>query len=578
LRSIAEKSKGNHTASPRATLEAMRPIPEKFDAHAEPSPTADHDGWPITLAFALVGGLFIVHALHYWLLIDDAFITFRYARNLIDGAGLVFNIGERVEGYSNLLWTLLMAGGMTVGVPPETLSRLVSLISALTVLVLTWRTGRRLLPDEPASRWISLLPVVLLASNRSFAAWTGSGLETRFFTMLLMVGLYLSLGRDDRRGSAWIALPLALLVLTRVDGVMYAGILAVGAWLKTSDAPYPRRAFPLLAVGSTFVAQTVFRLLYYGDVLPNTFYVKVGGVPLQMGIEYLWSACVGQGLGLMLALGLFVVLPGRARSLMAGVCWTLVAAHLAYTLKIGGDHFEFRFLDAIWPLAAILAIAGWRSLVSATPVVLRPSAIIVPLVTLLTWNGLASWSGYSLPDRTVVSIEYEAGLCRDWEKIGQWFARHAAPDEVIAVRPAGAIPYRSGLRALDMHGLNDRVIAKRPHQPPTPNSTRPEPAGHLKLATSEDIFIRAQTDYFLGHPDPRRVRPHLDAPRIAQVGGRFFALIPVAIDLGDFWLRFVIISEEAATPHSVDLSKLNTKIRPAPLTSPSESRAVSEDL
>jgi hypothetical protein len=155
----------------------MRPIPEKFDAHAEPSPTADHDGWPITLAFALVGGLFIVHALHYWLLIDDAFITFRYARNLIDGAGLVFNIGERVEGYSNLLWTLLMAGGMTVGVPPETLSRLVSLISALTVLVLTWRTGRRLLPDEPASRWISLLPVVLLASNRSFAAWTGSGLE-----------------------------------------------------------------------------------------------------------------------------------------------------------------------------------------------------------------------------------------------------------------------------------------------------------------------------------------------------------------------------------------------------------------
>ena len=524
------------------------------------------------MAFALVGGLFIVHALHYWLLIDDAFISFRYARNLVAGHGLVFNPGERVEGYSNLLWTLLMAGGMVVGVPPEVLSRLIALAASLAVLAFTWCLVRNLLQDNRASTWLSLLPVLLLASNRSFAAWTGGGLETRFFTMLVVAGLYLSFDRDQRRTPGWLALTLALIVLTRVDGIMYAGILAAGAWFRAAGASYPRRVLPLTAVASAFAAQTTLRLLYYGDFLPNTYYVKVGGVPLRMGIDYLSSAFVGQGLALMLVLGLFVALPGAARTSKAAVCWALVSAHLAYTLMIGGDHFEFRFLDIIWPLAAILAIAGWQSLIAHTPASLRPASTIVPLMILLAWNSLAVWTGYPLPDRTVVSIEYEAGLCRDWQEVGRWFARNASADEVIALRPAGVIPYRSGLRALDMHGLNDRIIAKRPHRPPPPNSSHPDPAGHRKLANSEDIFIRAQTDYFLGHPDPQRVKPHTDDPRIAQIGGRSFALVPVVIDLGEFWLRFVIISEDAATQDGVDLSKLGTKIRPPPRFSTSERR------
>jgi arabinofuranosyltransferase len=537
-------------------------------ASAGPGEFGNRDTWPIKLSFILICGLFIVHALHYWLLIDDAFISFRYARNLVDGVGLVFNPGEKIEGYSNLLWTLIMAGGMTIDVAPETLSRLIAFLSSITVLGLSWRLARRLLPDEPVSGWLSLLPPLLLACNRSFAAWNGGGLETRFFTMLVMAGLYLGLELHERRASAWLAPVLALLVLTRVDGVMYAGILAVGAWFKTADVPTLRRAMPLMTVVSTVAAQTVFRILYYGDALPNTFYAKVGGVPLQMGVEYLWSAFVGQGLVLMLALGLCVVLPGSARSLTAGVCWALICAHLLYTLQIGGDHFEFRFLDVIWPLAAILAVAGWRSLVAVAPALLRPTAIIVPLLALLIWNGLAVWTGYPLPDRTVVSIRYEAGLCRDWQKIGRWFARNAAPDEVIAVRPAGAIPYFSGLHALDMHGLNDRIIAKRPLQTPPTVSSGPTPAGHFKLATPEDVFIRAHTDYFLGHPDPTRVRPHHDAPRILHIGGRSFALIPVIHDFGDFWLRFVIISEQAATTYGVDLSRLKTGIRPSTVSRP----------
>ena len=56
-----------------------------------------------------------LHALIFRFVIDDAFISFRYAQNLNDGHGLVFNPGERVEGYSNLLWVLLTAFGMKLG-------------------------------------------------------------------------------------------------------------------------------------------------------------------------------------------------------------------------------------------------------------------------------------------------------------------------------------------------------------------------------------------------------------------------------------------------------------------------------
>jgi len=91
--------------------------------------------WPGPFLLALVVGAGIAWAWHLRWVGDDAYISFRYARNLIEGNGLVFNPGERVEGYTNFLWTVLMAGGLGLGVHPAQGSVLLGLLCFATVLV-----------------------------------------------------------------------------------------------------------------------------------------------------------------------------------------------------------------------------------------------------------------------------------------------------------------------------------------------------------------------------------------------------------------------------------------------------------
>src|SRR5437660_5760906 len=98
------------------------------------------------------------------LTVDDSYISYRYARNLIHGLGLVYNAGERIEGYTNLLWTLLVAAGLELGIEPTALAKLLGGASALGVLWLVWRLAERMVPE---SRWPTLA-TWLLASSVAF--------------------------------------------------------------------------------------------------------------------------------------------------------------------------------------------------------------------------------------------------------------------------------------------------------------------------------------------------------------------------------------------------------------------------
>ena len=93
---------------------------------------------------------------------DDAFISYRYARNLVEGSGLVYNPGERVEGYTNLLWTLWIAAGLALHVDPETWSSIFGLLSyggVLMVILLAWSFQ----VEFTLSLWLSSLYQACLA-------------------------------------------------------------------------------------------------------------------------------------------------------------------------------------------------------------------------------------------------------------------------------------------------------------------------------------------------------------------------------------------------------------------------------
>ena len=307
-----------------------------------------------------------------WFLCDDAFISFRYARNLLEGHGLVFNPGEYVEGYSNFLWVLELAAiwGLA-GIAPERAAPWLSVIFTVgTIGAMLWWV--RQLSSSPAVSenrvLVAWMALGLVCSSATFAVWTsGGGLETRQFTFFVLLAVVLlSLYRDRRWGLAVASVSLAAAALTRPEGPLIA-VLCCGwlYWQRAVDTGSLRPDLRQLAwLAAPFVllvaAHYVFRYGYYGEWLPNTYYAMHVRPWYESGWRYLWAAALETGLYLLIPLAV-VAMRGLWRESRDGI-WALVlllvGAHMAYVMRVGGDHFEYRPLDFYWPLLAVPASVG----------------------------------------------------------------------------------------------------------------------------------------------------------------------------------------------------------------------------
>jgi hypothetical protein len=118
---------------------------------------------------------------------DDAYITYRYADNLVRGLGLVFNEGERVEGYTNLSWTLWTALGLRLGASPEAWTAAWGIGCYALALALLAREGRRI-ADEAGAAWPLPVAAILGAAHAEWATFATGGLETSAFALLALAG------------------------------------------------------------------------------------------------------------------------------------------------------------------------------------------------------------------------------------------------------------------------------------------------------------------------------------------------------------------------------------------------------
>jgi arabinofuranosyltransferase len=474
------------------------------------------------LAITLVVLLF--HAWSYSFLTDDAFISFRYARNLSHGQGLVFNPGgERVEGYSNMLWVLLLSGLDRVGVPPERAAAPLGMV--LTALLWAVVAGFAWRDRPKQGAWLVLVPPLLLALTRSVAVWSTSGLETRFFEVLIVAGVLrqvveIESALADRRRVALAPWLFALASLARPDGILIAGCVfatAAAVLLRrprgTGLVRFARGWLPCLAlVGAHFA----FRLWYYHSWVPNTYYAKVGG---QMwwgaGARYLAAFALEYGACLWVPLLVLAVLHHRARG-TAYVPLLYAAAvlpHLAYVMAIGGDHFEYRPLDVYFPILFLLLYDGARRAIrrpARTPLVAAYLGLVIAGLVLIPWEshrqfpnryitgfpGLAlaqeaSAAGFLDPDRDAVlrlpgprqvamlhrrllaSLTAQFVCVRQEEhrlfletaiddgmRLRDLVRRGVLPRDLrVAIDCVGAIPYISDLWTLDRLGLTDAHVA-----------------------------------------------------------------------------------------------------------------------
>ena len=307
-----------------------------------------------------------------WFMTDDAFIGFRYAHNLVEGHGLVFNPGEYVEGYSSFLWVLELAALWGVfGWRLEHTAPWLSVACTVgTLAAMLWWVAR--LPGLPQRRLVGWMALGLVCSSATFAEWTwAGGLETRQFTMFIVLAVVgLTLYPEHRRTLLGVSLSLAAAALTRPEGPLFAACcFGWYAGQRRVDTGTWRRDWRGVAwlVGPFVVlvaAHYLFRYAYYGEWLPNTYYAKYVRPWYEMGGRYLGVAAVDTGLYLLLPLaGLALVREWQAhRKLIYALPLLCIGLHMAYIARIGGDLFGYRMIDVYWPLLGVPAAAGIASL------------------------------------------------------------------------------------------------------------------------------------------------------------------------------------------------------------------------
>lgn len=290
----------------------------------------------------------------YFWLADDPMISLRYARNLARGLGLVWNPGERVEGYSNFLWTVLMAPFQLLPISDskQALPPLIAnLLFALAGLALLQRIARRLHADPTFSAVI----VLMCAVNGTVFEWMIRGFETPLLISLLLLAFERVLSDlEDGRSRLTTYLAIMLPSLVRLDALLLSGLMAAWAMLNSR---HRRQAtlFFLLSL-SIPLGHTLFRVVYYGDWLPNTAYLKAFGWSgkTKRGIRYVFAFCATYPL-LVLAAGAAMLWSRRAAARAAAAACVLLGFYVAY---VGGDFFkEFRFLAPAIPFMLLAALS-----------------------------------------------------------------------------------------------------------------------------------------------------------------------------------------------------------------------------
>ena len=417
-------------------------------------------------AFLVCAALLMCHAIYYIpFFADDSFISLRYAARLLDGEGLTWTDGERVEGYSNLLWVLLVA---LAGIPGQDLvvtARIVGTICGIAILgSFFWVQRARPSRDGIAAAVIAGLAMVL---SGPVVAHSVGGLEQPLLSVLVVWGLTCTLPLLERNGArvSEVAIPgvlFGLASLTRPDAPLIVAAVCGAFVVARGFSKDSLRTAALIAciAAAFYLAQLAFRLGYYGEWIPNTARGKVSFTPkrLASGWKYVREGAWPLG-GLLIGLALGVFAAFRDSTLRRQLVLTLlpVVVWCGFIVSVGGDHVpQHRHLVVAIAMAglALCLIAGW--FLSRYPD--RRRVILAVACVLLVAMALGTW--YDPHRRRAKrNLWYWSG-----EPVGL-FLRDTFGRErpLVAVDAAGALPYFSELPSLDMLGLTDHHIA---HHPP----------------------------------------------------------------------------------------------------------------
>jgi arabinofuranosyltransferase len=445
-------------------------MPERHvDSHREKdggSVARISDSWDIWVLLAVFGFVLLCLAGLYFTQ-DDTFISLRYARNLADGHGLRFNYGENppVEGFTNLLWTLLLVIPFSFHFDPLIYTKMLGICSGCFLIL----TAAVLIYGYTGSRWLTRLGTWILALNVTLCLWSVAGLEMVLFSGIVLAAIYSVPGIFGRGCRVmWVIFWSFLAVLTRPEGIIVVVCIGGILWIRSfKNRQYRRAAIMftacILLLGCGYA---VWKILYFQSVVPNTFYAKVGldlSNRLKAGYQYIRGWFIHWAWPLVI-LGMSAFWLKRRDPatwlLTAYICLTL-----CYICLVGGDFMRYhRFFVPVLGPVTVAAMGGLQAVFSA-----RNRArfsgmvwtVIIPVLLLFTVgyfssNLVAHYTHFKSFDP---SDPLQETSHRD-TVLGYWLRTSFSPGTKLAIFNIGRIPYYSNFDTIDTLGLTDPAIAQ----------------------------------------------------------------------------------------------------------------------
>jgi arabinofuranosyltransferase len=472
------------------------------------SPTSST--WWIALLILAAMALFVYSSLTYDFTQDDAYISFRYAANFLDGKGLVFNAGERVEGYTNFLWVMLMAlfRGL-FGINYLLTSRFFGVLSGAFIFYLLYLLLRSHFRQLSWLLYTAL--AVMLLSNQSLAYWSISSLETSAFACMALAALV----AEYRKPQLTPAL-LAIATLLRPEGAVVFGAILF-------DRIIIERKFPISFFLMYFVPLlpfAVFKLAYYGSLFPNPYYAKsgVGLEYIASGLEYTWYFIRTTGVyGVILAVPLTALALIKGHWMQYRLLYLYVFLYTAYIIWVGGDVLKvYRFFVPVVPVLCFLFVVSAVELLAMVRQKQQAFAL-----TLLVAGSFSVGSYLLARDHVKVYWAAEQQITRKMHFMSTMLKKYMGNNFSLAASTIGMVGYQLlGHRIIDMLGLTDASIARNPETIPGMTSSWKERRFNSRyLLEQQPDFILFSTGYKPSAPAERALMLHSEFRRSYRTTG-----------------------------------------------------------
>ena len=413
----------------------------------------------------LLCGILVTHIIAFNTDSEDIYISLRYVKNFVEGKGLVFNSFDKVEGYSDFLWVMLIAGIHKVlnsDIPLT--ARYLSVVASVLALLYTYFLSFKLTQNK----LISYLVTFLVSINGTYACYGLAGLENPLFALFILLIINYTL---EKRW--WlVGLFIGLMTMTRPEGFVMYFPVAFYILIQKNTLTEKIKTWFIIGIIAAIpvIPWTIWRVSYYGYFVPNTIAAKTGmDLMYQLKIGIIYSSyflfIISEFILLLILLPLihFLYTKQNFKTILADhLLVLLVVTALTFILfysYAGGDWMPcWRFYASLIPLFGMILAVIWNNYVfkSETATILKSKWIVIIFV----------FCGYVQVRNSFMNANM-IPLVREWyssvqglKVVGKWFHNALPKNTLLATFPNGAFSYYNELPTIDYGGLTDNNVGR----------------------------------------------------------------------------------------------------------------------